>query len=148
MNRREIIKLFALAPLAASGFASLLVADDEYNLDQEFERAIKRTLERPPYTMMRTFSAQGCADISRLATISISRPQVAMPLLKFGINAFGQMLYWNSGVNGPIVFPDIDALPIVRCDDPDVKWYLPLDTPRGGALLSSDYPGLIMLEAA
>lgn len=150
MNRREILKFLALAPLAA---ALPLVADDEHWVET-FGPVVK---QQPfPFTRMSYFSAHGNELEAKPVLISIGRDLgpgkrefYHFSLLEFGLNLNGGVVIWRAPIGQEIIFLDDDSdygrLPLVTCSDPRVKWYLPLDTPRGGAALSSDWPGLMML---
>ncbi len=139
MNRREVLKFLALAPLASTFIAECLsLAEDAAPVNAGF-------------STMSCFGVFGVGDVANCADVSIFRTGKYAhgdgKLLQFYVNTLGGYLKWQATIGGEICFPG-DSLPTVKCSSKNVRWYLPLDTPRGGALLSSDHAGLILLEDA
>lgn len=141
MNRRELVKLLAVAPWLATLPAGILPPEfvpDVPGVPLEPKRPIG-------YSIASSFYATGYAPHSRYADVEVWRPN-GVKLLSLSLNAYGGYVYWRASPGEELIFPTNEG-PVVRCEDPDVRWGIPLHTPDGYMVLLNGHDGPVKLEA-
>lgn len=135
MNRRELLKVLAIFPLAAFVPSALQLRQEDL-IGTTPERAVMNLPRPVGYSEMRAFRMSGFANENTLVIVDISRDS-NQTLLRFQFNAYGGYLDYTPRPGEEIIFLG-DSLPkvaFIRGTDEFVDWYVPLATQKGPAVL-------------